>query len=75
MYTVGDSLTMTCALNGATKIELLRNGTVVLNGTQSQLVLQLLNSDSIHHNLYTCRGYTNSSAFSEDHITTIVLGT
>ena len=51
MYTVGDSLTMTCTLNGATKIELLRNGTVVLNGAQTQLVLQLLNSDSIHHNL------------------------
>ena len=47
---------------------------LVLNGTGSQLKLQLMNTDSIHHNLYTCRGYNNSSVFGESNVTTIVIG-
>ena len=74
MYTVGENISITCTFNGTSRIEWLRNGTLVLNGTGSQLKLQLMNTDSIHHNLYTCRGYNNSTVFGESNVTTIVIG-
>ena len=75
MYTVGKRLTMKCTRhNGITRMEWLQNGTLVLTGTGSQLVLQQLNTDSIHHNLFTCRRYTNSGSFDESNITAIVIG-
>jgi len=75
LFIVGHTESIKCTIAQATRLEWLQNGTLVLDGTGSQLVLQLSIDDSIHRTLYTCRGYTNSSAFSEDHITTIVLGT
>ena len=74
MYIVGDSESVTCTITNATRIEWLHNGSVVHSGTGSQLTIQISVNDSIHHNLYTCRGYSGVSILNSLNVTTIVNG-
>ena len=72
---VGDSESIRCTIANATRVEWLKDGsTVVESGTGSQLTLMLSINDSIHHSLYTCRGYSIFSTLAEVNITTIVNG-
>ena len=72
LYTVGGSESITCTIVNATRVEWLKDGTVVESGTGSQLTLQLSINDSIHHNLYTCRGYSMLRPTTDLNVTTIV---
>ena len=71
---MGDSASIRCTIFSATRIEWLHNGSVVHSGTGSQLTIQFSVNDSIHHNLYTCRGYSIFSTLAELNITVIVNG-
>ena len=71
---MGNSKAITCTLSSATRIEWLHNGSVVQSGTGPQQTLRLSVNDSIHHNLYTCRGYRNFTIFESDNFTMIVNG-
>ena len=74
MYIVGNSKAITCRNPSATTIEWLHNGSVVQSGAGPQQTLWLSVNDSIHHNLYTCRGYRNLTIFESDNFTMIVNG-
>ena len=74
MYTVGDSASITCTISSATRIEWLRNDSMVHSGAGSPLTIQISVNDSIHHDLYTCRGYSIFSILAELDITMIVNG-
>ena len=74
MYIVGDSESITCTFTNATRIEWLLNGSVVHSGTGSQLTIQISVNDSIHYNLYVCRGYNGVSILNSLNVTTIVNG-
>ena len=72
---VGDSESILCTIANATRVEWLKDGsTVVESGTGSQLTLMLSINDSIHHSLYTCRGYSTLRPITDLNITTIVNG-
>ena len=72
---MGDSdQSITCTIVNATRVEWLKDGIVVESGTGSQLVLMLSINDSIHHDLYTCRGYSTLRPISDLNVTMIVNG-
>ena len=71
---MGDSASITCTIFNATRIEWLHNGSVVHSGTGSQLTIRISVNDSVHHNLYTCRGYRNLRVIGGSNFTTIVNG-
>ena len=74
MYIVGDSESVRCTISRATRIEWLHDGAVVESGTGSQLTIRLSINDSIHHNVYACRGYNDSTVVGGFNFTTIVNG-
>ena len=74
MYIVGDSESVRCTISRATRIEWLHDGAVVESGTGSQLTIRLSINDSIHHNVYACRGYNDSTIVGGFNFTTIVNG-
>ena len=73
---MGDSESVICTISRATRIEWLQvhDGAVVESGTGSQLTIRLSINDSIHHNVYVCRGYSNSTIVGGFNFTTIVNG-
>ena len=74
MYIVGSSAAIRGTVPRATRIEWLHNGSVVHCGTGSQLTIRISVNDSVHHNLYTCRGYRNLRVIGGFNFTTIVNG-
>ena len=74
MYIVGNSKAITCTISSATRIEWLHNGSVVQSGAGPRQTLRLSVNDSIHHNLYTCRGYRNFTIIESNNFTMIVNG-
>ena len=71
---MGDSESIRCTIVNATRVEWLKDGAVVESGTGSPLVLMLSINDSIHYNLYTCRGYSTLRPIRDLNVTTIVNG-
>ena len=74
MYILGDSESIRCTIPRATTIEWLHDGAVVESGTGTQLTIRLSINDSIHHNVYACRGYSNFTIVGGFNFTTIVNG-
>ena len=70
----GDSESILCTIPNATRVEWLKDGAVVESGTGSQLTLILSINDSIHHSLYTCRGYSTLRPITDLNVTMIVNG-
>ena len=67
---VGDSATLTCPILGATRFEwLLGEQTVASTSTLSLTV-----NDSIHHNLYICKGRNVTSLVERLPVAMIVNG-
>ena len=71
---MGSSAAIRGTVPRATRIEWLHNGSVVHSGTGSQLTIRISVNDSVHHNLYTCRGYRNLRVIGGFNLTTIVNG-
>ena len=71
---MGDSESIRGTIPRATRIEWLHDGAVVESGTGSQLTIRLSINDSIHHNVYACRGYSDSTIVGGFNFTTIVNG-
>ena len=74
MYIVGDSASITCTIRNATRTEWQHNGSVVHSGTGSQLTIQFSVNDSIHYNLYVCRGHNGVSILNSLNVTMIANG-
>ena len=74
MYIVGDFQFVRGTISGATRIECLHDGAVVESVMGSQLTIRLSINDSIHHNVYDCRGYNDSTVVGGFNLTTIVNG-
>ena len=71
---MGSSQAIRGTVPHATRIEWLLNGSVVHSGTGFQLTIRISVNDSVHHNLYTCRGYRNLRVIGGFNFTTIVNG-
>ncbi len=75
LYMVGSNLFITCTIPGAVITNWTDdNNQLVSSANGSSLSLSLKVNDSIHHRVYTCRGYLADLSYSEALLSIIVYG-